>query len=245
MSAFESRTENPVDAINAEASSARLAPAQQRMIRIDDVRVGSRHRRDMGDLAGLAESIAEIGLLHPIVIRPDGTLIAGGRRLAAFKLLGRTEIPVTVVDIDSVVRGEHAENVHRKDFTYAESVAIMREIKPLEEAAAKGRQGTRTDKHLGNLPTGSQGRAADKAAKATGKKRRTLEKAEQIVSAAEQNPERFADLAERLNEDDVRVDAVFREMKQRRARAAYEARADKGARIGDLKALAQAEQRLP
>jgi hypothetical protein len=35
------------------------------------------------------------------------------------------------------------------------------------------------------------------------KKRRTLEHAEQVVAATEQNPERFADLAARLNEDDV------------------------------------------
>jgi hypothetical protein len=32
--------------------------------------VGERHRRDMGDLAGLAASMAD-GLLHPIVVRPD------------------------------------------------------------------------------------------------------------------------------------------------------------------------------
>ena len=56
----------------------------------------------------------EIGLLHPIVIRPDGKLIAGERRLRAAKLLGWTEIPVTVVDLDDVVRGEFAENASAK-----------------------------------------------------------------------------------------------------------------------------------
>ena len=35
---------------------------------------------------GLETSIEELGLLHPVVIRPDGTLIAGERRLAACKL---------------------------------------------------------------------------------------------------------------------------------------------------------------
>ena len=36
------------------------------------------------------------------------------------QLLGKTEIPVTVIDLDAVVRGEFAENGHRKDFTLSE-----------------------------------------------------------------------------------------------------------------------------
>ena len=40
-----------------------------RMMRIDDITVGERHRRDLGDIDGLARSIAEIGLLHFPVVR--------------------------------------------------------------------------------------------------------------------------------------------------------------------------------
>jgi ParB family transcriptional regulator, chromosome partitioning protein len=59
------------------------------------IRVGKRHRKDLGDIRSLARSIQEIGLLHPVVIRPDGKLIAGERRLGALKLLGWTKVPVT------------------------------------------------------------------------------------------------------------------------------------------------------
>ncbi len=52
-----------------------------RSIGIDDITVGERHRRDLGDIAGLAASMAELGLLHPVVVRPDG--IADRRRAAA------------------------------------------------------------------------------------------------------------------------------------------------------------------
>ena len=52
----------------------------------------------MGDVAGLADNIRDIGLLHPISISADGALLAGQRRLEACKLLGWTEIPVTVVE---------------------------------------------------------------------------------------------------------------------------------------------------
>jgi ParB family chromosome partitioning protein len=84
-------------------------------MRISAITVGARHRRDMGDLAPLAKSIEEIGLLHPIVVDNRGVLIAGERRLQAYKLLGRTEIPVTKVDLAEIARGELDENAIRKD----------------------------------------------------------------------------------------------------------------------------------
>ena len=87
----------------------------------------------------------ELGLLQPIVVTPDGTLIAGERRLRAALRLGWTHISISVVDIDAIVRGEFAENAHRKDFTLSETVAIKRALEPIERAAAKQRQGMRGD----------------------------------------------------------------------------------------------------
>jgi N6-adenosine-specific RNA methylase IME4 len=179
---------------------------------IADIRIGQRHRQDLGDVAGLAASIAALGLLHPIVVQPDGTLIAGERRLRAVKLNGDTDIPVTVVPLDDIVRGEFAENAVRKDFTLSEAVAIKRALEPLEKAAAKERQGARTDKHPGKLPTSSMGRAADRAAKATGMARRTLEKAEAVVDAAEADPERFGKFKDDMDRTG-RVNGVYRHLK--------------------------------
>jgi ParB-like chromosome segregation protein Spo0J len=182
---------------------------------IASIKVGERHRRDLGDINGLAQNIHEIGkLLHPIVVRPDGLLIAGERRLAACKQLGWNDVQVTVIDLDSVVRGEFAENVHRKDFTLSEAVAIKRALEPIERAAAKERQreGGR-HKGSGNLPEASKGNAADKAAKATGMVRRTLEKAEAIVDAAEAEPEKFSKLLADMDRTG-RVNGVFKRLKQ-------------------------------
>ena len=98
---------------------------------ISDIRIGKRHRVDLGDVAGLSASIREVGLLHPIVIRPDGLLIAGERRLAACKALGMSRVSVTEVDLNEVVLGEFAENAVRKDFLPSEMVAIKRAVEPL------------------------------------------------------------------------------------------------------------------
>ena len=174
--------------------------------------VGERHRRELGDIDQLAASITEVGLLHPIVITPEGQMIAGERRLHAAKALGWTEIPVNVVDLDSVVRGEFAENTCRKDFTLSEAVAIKRALEPLQKVAARERQGTRTDKHPGKLPTSSKGRAADKVAKVTGMARRTLEKAEAIVDAAEAEPEKYGKLLVDMDRTG-RANGVYRRLK--------------------------------
>jgi N6-adenosine-specific RNA methylase IME4 len=179
---------------------------------IKSIHVGPRHRVDLGNIGKLAASVDELGLLHPVVIRPDGTLIAGKRRLEAAKLLGWAQISVNVVNIENVARGEYAENTERKDFTWSEAVAIKRALEPLERAKAKERQGTRTDKHPGKLPTSSQGRAADKAAKATGMARRTLEKAEAIVDAAAAEPEKFGRLLDDMDRTG-RVNGVYRRLK--------------------------------
>jgi len=215
-------------------------------LRVDEIRIGKRHRQEMGDLDGLAESIERFGLLHPIVVTPAGTLIAGDRRLRAVKKLGRKTIDATVVDIDKIAHGEYAENIDRKDFTWAEAVAILKEVRPLEAAAAKQRQreSPGRGKKGGQIAQPFKGRAADKAARATGRKRRTLEKAERVVDAAERDPQRYGDLAERLKQDDVSVDAIHRELKQRAQRAAYEVRAERGGVESDLKALAAAGRRF-
>ena len=109
-------------------------------LRISKIRVGRRHRRDLGDIDSLAKSIADIGLLHPIVLRSDGRLIAGERRLQACKSLGWKQVPVRVVNIDQIVRGEFAENAYRKDFLPSEIDAIRRVMEPLQRAAAKENQ---------------------------------------------------------------------------------------------------------
>ncbi len=84
---------------------------------------------DEESLVGLADSIREVGVLQPILVRQadDGfELIAGERRLRAAKRAGLTEVPVIVRTADDVASLEQAlvENLHRQD------------LNPLDEAAA-------------------------------------------------------------------------------------------------------------
>src|ERR1700726_2666915 len=111
---------------------------------IQQIQIGFRYRKDLGDLRALAQSIEEVGLLHPIVVTAAGRLIAGQRRLAACRLLGWTDVPVTVVDLYQAARGEADENFVRKDLLPSEIVALKGAIEPLERREARERQGSRT-----------------------------------------------------------------------------------------------------
>jgi ParB/RepB/Spo0J family partition protein len=176
---------------------------------VDQIRVGKRHRKDMGDLAGLAGAMADIELPAPIFVRRDGLLACGERRLRAAKLNGETHVLAAVGDLtdDEMVRVEFSENIHRKDFTLSEAVAIKRALEPLERAAAKKRM--LAGKPLGNLP---KGRAADKVAKSTGMSRRTLERAEEVVDAAAAEPHKYSKYKEDMDRTG-RVNGVHRRLK--------------------------------
>ena len=108
-------------------------------VNIEQIQIGFRYRKDLGDLRPLANSIAEVGLLHPVVVTPEGRLIAGQRRLEACRHLGWTEIPVTVVPLLRAARGEAHENFIRKDLLPSEIVALKRAIEPLERREARDR----------------------------------------------------------------------------------------------------------
>jgi ParB/RepB/Spo0J family partition protein len=161
---------------------------------LDGITVGERHRRDMGDIPALAASIASIGLLHPVVITPNGELIAGARRIEACRRLGWSAVPVHVVDIDAIARGEFAENAHRKDFAPSELVAIAATVEQRERELAQQRM-TR-----GKISTAAErGRVRDRVAEPLGVSGRTFEKAKAVVEAAEAEPERFGHLMETLD----------------------------------------------
>jgi len=181
----------------------------QQTMPVADIRIGQRFRHDLGNITSLAANIADVGLLHPPVVRPDGTLIIGRRRIEAARALGWADIPVRIIDLNQIVRGEFAENVHRKDFLPSEVDAIRRAMEPIEKAAARERM-TR-----GKFSPGSDaGKTRDKIGKFAGISGRTVEKIAAIMDAAEADPERYGDLVKRMDRS-RKVEPAFRKFKHR------------------------------
>lgn len=124
-------------------------------LKIADIKVGHRHRKDMGDLTSLADSIRQDGFLQPIGVTEKLELVFGERRLRAHRdILKKKTILARIVDVPSIIAGEYAENEIRKDFTPSERVAIA---KAIEKQVGK-RQGQRTDKLRGKIPEVAPGK---------------------------------------------------------------------------------------
>lgn len=152
------------------------------------VKVGDRRREDYGDINALAASIAEHGLLHPIVVDADDNLVAGGRRLRAVEQLGWFSIPVTRLGdlTETQLREvELEENLRRKDLTQEERdrnlVALIETVK---ETLPSG----------GIVSNGSRGPAPDpssdkQAAERIGVPRATVQAARDHVEAIDRYPE--------------------------------------------------------
>ena len=85
-------------------------------------------------LASLTASVAELGVLQPILVREKGNdrfeLIAGERRWRAAKRAGLPTIPVVVRDVEDVVSLEQAlvENLHRQDLNALEEAAAYQQL---------------------------------------------------------------------------------------------------------------------
>ena len=99
------------------------------------------------ELAALADSIRENGILQPINVRKCGVnyeIVSGERRFRAAKLCGLEEVPCIVIDADDERSAVLAliENIQRRDLSYfEEALAIERLIKfyglTQEDAAAR------------------------------------------------------------------------------------------------------------
>lgn len=152
-------------------------------ISIASISVENRFRKDMGNLDALAASIKELGQLQPIIINKDRRLIAGGRRLAAMKMLGRDTIAASVFDLDDLdaLKVERDENDQRKEPTISEKVALALAI---AERLPKRHGGDRKTDQAGNFSHLNEGAGRNKdiaAAKAGLGSGKTLEAAQKVV----------------------------------------------------------------
>jgi ParB family transcriptional regulator, chromosome partitioning protein len=113
-----------------EALAASAGTPVGRMIPIDQIDPNPHQPRQlMGDLSELIASIAEKGIIEPIIVRQRGErfqIVAGERRYQASVQAGLLELPVIIRDADDTEVLEIAliENLQRKDLT------------PFEEAEA-------------------------------------------------------------------------------------------------------------
>lgn len=154
-------------------AESKLPPeGEQRMLPIDLVRAGRLNpRKDFReeDLAELAESIRQKGLVQPIVVRPDPAsggyeIVAGERRWRAAQRAQLHQLPVIIRDLSDQDALEIAiiENVQRADLNAVEEAGGYRELMErfgytqdqLAEVIGKSRSHLANTLRLLKLPAG-------------------------------------------------------------------------------------------
>ena len=123
-------------------------------------------RQVMGDLSELMASVAEKGVIEPLIVRHrDGRyqIIAGERRYHAAVQVGLRELPVIVRDADDIEVMELAlvENLQRKDLSAFEEADALQQLAQAcrythEEMArklGKSRTAITESLSLNNMPT--------------------------------------------------------------------------------------------
>ena len=116
-------------------------------MKISDVKINpGRRDTQQRNVEELARSISAVGLMNPITVTQDNTLIAGLHRLEAVKLLGWTEIECVVSEADGLQAelAEIDENFVRAGLSHRELGDLLLRRKELyEDIHPETRQGQR------------------------------------------------------------------------------------------------------
>ena len=182
-----------------------------------------RKQFDDAALADLSDSIAQHGVLQPLLVRPmpDGSyqLVAGERRWRASRMAGLTEVPVVIRDMNEQEAAELAliENLQRED------------LNPMEEAV-----GYRT-------LMDNYGMTQEQAAQVVNKSRPAVANALRLL----QLPEEVTDMvsAGTLSAGHARTVLAF-EGAEAQIAAAKQA-VQKGLSVRELEKMAKAAKRTP
>src|SRR5438874_5274680 len=105
-----------------------------RLVAIEDIDPNpNQPRQVMGDLSELMASIAEKGIIEPVVVRQRGRrfqIVAGERRYQAAVQVGLREIPIVIREVDDneIIEIALIENIQRKDLTPFEEAEALQSL---------------------------------------------------------------------------------------------------------------------
>ena len=165
-------------------------------------------------------SIRENGILVPLAVKEDGTIISGHRRWQAALALKMEYVPVQVVryadDLDE--REAIIEFNRQREKTFSQKMAEAEELEAIERERARERQ---REAGVANLPTVSSGNVSlthedkgqtrDKVAAAVGLgSGRTYETAKKVWEAAKKGDETAKKLVEELDAGKTTVHAAYK-----------------------------------
>ena len=174
------------------------------------------------------DSIKENGILEPLVIKRDGTIISGHRRWLTAKALNMESVPVRVLEFENELDEREAIITFNKqrEKTFSQKMAEAEELEAIERERARERQ---REAGVANLPTVSSGNVSlthedkgqtrDKVAEAVGiGSGRTYDKASKVWEAAKEGNEVAQDLVRKLDKGEVSIHKAYKDIRRQELR---------------------------
>ena len=122
------------DSHYVEALTSSAGTPIGRMVGIDQIDANpNQPRQVMGDLSELMASIAEKGIIEPLIVRQRGSrfqIVAGERRYQAAVQVGLREVPIVIREVDDseIIEIALIENIQRKDLTPFEEAEALHSL---------------------------------------------------------------------------------------------------------------------
>lgn len=206
---------------------------------IDALRPHSLNAQMYGEEEVAAEFVENIrgqGVLEPLAVKQDGTIISGHRRWRAARAAGMATVPVQIVSYaDDLAEREALIGFNRqREKTFSQKMAEAEQLEAIERERAEQRR-------LANLKRGDQkpevetlppregGKTRDKVAAATGiGSGRTYDKAAQVWEAAKAGDEVAQRAVEKLDKGTTTINRAHKNLTRRAQTLKHERdRADK------------------
>ena len=185
----------------------------------------------------IAESVRENGVLEPLVIKSDKTIISGHRRWRAARNEGIEQVPVRIADFESELAEREAliEFNRQREKTPEQKMREAKELEAVERERAKDRQGTRTDlnsddnegnRHRATYCTKSRDEIAEKTGFGSGE---NFRRAEKVYDRAQEGDETAQEQWEQVNEGEQSVRGAYKTVQdEQRKREELEEAAESG-----------------
>jgi DNA modification methylase len=171
-------------------------------------------------------SIREQGILEPVVVDEDNTIVSGHRRVSAAEEVGLEEVPVRVEQFESdLSRRESLVHYNQqRDKTFSQKMREAEVLEEIERERARQRQGTRTDTSCSDEQEVDSGLARDEVADEVGfGSGTTYHRAKAIWDARESENNDIAATAEnqieQLDEEEQSISGAYSTIKNEQQRA--------------------------
>ena len=180
-------------------------------VKISNIKINTgRREATPQSVEELARSIAAVGLMNPVTLDQNNTLIAGLHRLEAAKLLGWTEIECNIIGMNGIQAelAEIDENIVRTKLTKQElGDQLLRRKELYEMLHPETRQGMRNGQtsknaNLASLETKS---FAQDTSEKTGMSKRTVSRLLQIANNMTQDAKRIVQASDLTQDTALKI----------------------------------------